>query len=164
MHEKATSILAALADYRRARAAFLEILGCAASNRDPLAELSERLVAALVDGILPESRVQRGYDVVAGDERIQVRYLANPSGAWVNEHLVDFRGDCDAYALVVVEALDPRHVIIFRRAGLAEVCRALGKRHPDQDRTLQLTRRNYLQILAERQRFRPFGVDVVDVA
>ena len=54
-------------------------------------------MAALLDGTLPESRVQRGYDVIAGGERIQVRYLGNPSGAWVNEHLVDLRGEAGSH-------------------------------------------------------------------
>jgi hypothetical protein len=78
--------------------------------------------------------------------------------------LVDFRGDCDAYALVVVEDLDPKHVLLFRRAGLAEICALLGKRHPDQERTLQLTRRNYLTLLAHPDQFAPLGVDVFDLA
>jgi hypothetical protein len=156
-------ILAGLGDYRRARAAFLDVLGCPSSNRDPLAELSERLVAALLGGTLPESRVQRGYDVIANGERIQVRYLANPSGRWVNEHVVDLRGDCDAYALVVVEALDPRHVLVFRRNGLGDVCRTLGKRHPHQERTLQLTHRNYQQIVTAPAHFKEFGADVFDL-
>jgi hypothetical protein len=82
----------------------------------------------------------------------------------VNEHLVDLRGDCDAYALVVIEDLDPRNVIFFRRTGLAEVCTLLGKRHPDQDCTLQFTRRNYLRLLDLRASVEHLGVQVFDLA
>ena len=92
-------MLDALRTYRDARATFLRGLGCDTSNRDPFAEFSERLVAGLLDAELAASRVQKGYDVTTRDgDRVQVRYLANPGDRWVNEHLVDFRADCDRYA------------------------------------------------------------------
>lgn len=43
------------------------------------------------------------------------------------------------------------------------VCAALGKRHPNQDVVLQLTERNYRQLLAERDDFTPHGVEVTDL-
>jgi hypothetical protein len=101
-------------------------------------------------GTRAESRVQRGWDIVTTDgAHVQVRYLANPGGHWVNEHLVDFRtGESDEYALVIFEDLLPTAVLIFHRSTLARVGGWLGKRHPNQDVTLQLTRRNYAQLLA----------------
>ena len=157
-------MLTALQAYRHARATFLQALGCDTSNRDPFAEFSEHLVAGLLDAELAASRVQKGYDVTTPDgDRVQVRYLANPADRWVNEHLVDFRGDCDRYALVVFEAFDPKSVVVFRRASLGAVCAALGKRHPNQDVTLQLTERNYRQLLAERDEFGRHGVEVTDL-
>jgi len=45
------------------------------SNRDPLAEFSEWLVAALVDGTLADSPVQPGWDVKTQDNhKTQVKY------------------------------------------------------------------------------------------
>jgi hypothetical protein len=49
--------LAALTAYRPARQTSLARIGVPASNRDPLAEFSERLVHALMDGTLASSRV-----------------------------------------------------------------------------------------------------------
>jgi hypothetical protein len=151
----------ALAAYRRGRAAFLNALGCADSNRDPFAEFSERLVAALYDGVLATSRVQKDFDLVTPDGlKVQVRYLANPADRWVNEHRIYFDDDVDRYSLVVFEGLDFKAVLTFSQATLGAVCAALGKRHPDPERQLQLTRRNYWQLLEERDRFADLRVDV----
>lgn len=145
--------------YRAARREFLVALGIPASNRDPLAEFSEHFVAVLVGGTLPDSRVEKGYDIVDPDGRkIQVRYLANPEGPWVNEHLVSFNNDLDFYALVLVEALEPTAVICFSRDTLGQVCARLGKRHPHQERTLQLTRVNAKALLSDRAHFALLGV------
>lgn len=159
-----TEILEALRTYRDARATFLRALGCDTSNRDPFAEFSEHLVAALLDAELAASRVQKGYDVTTSSgDRVQVRYLANPADRWVNEHLIDFRADCDRYALVVFEAFDPKAVLVFDRRTIANVCAALGKRHPNQDVTLQLTRTNYRQLLDKRDDFAALGVVITDL-
>jgi len=158
---KTALLTQAMATYGAARREFLVALGIPASNRDPLAEFSERLVAELVGGRLADSRVAKGYDVVDPDGRkIQVRYLANPEGAWVNEHLVTFDDDLDFYALVIVEALEPTAVTCFARHTLAQVCAQLGKRHPQQERTLQLTRVNAKALLVDRAQFAPLGVRV----
>lgn len=63
--------------YARARQKLLETIGVSGSNRDPLAEFSERLVAALLGGELATNRVQRGWDVLADGRHVQVKYLAN---------------------------------------------------------------------------------------
>ena len=159
---RTTELVAALAASRQARLVLLEALGCRSSNRDPLAKFSGRIVAAMVGAAMAESRGQRGWDVAAPDgEHIQFRYLANPPATWVNEHPVDLSGDCDAYALVVIEDFEPRHVLIFRKDCLAEVGAALGKRHPSQDTILQLTRRNYRMIVEQAEPFAGLGVHVV---
>lgn len=157
-------LLEALAAYRLSRRAFLGTLGCDGSNRDPLAEFSEHLVAALLGGQLAHSRVQKGFDLTTPDGgRVQVRYLANPRNRWVNEHLVDFRGDCDRYALVAFEDLEPRAVVVFSKETIGDVCRVLGKRHSHQSSYLQLTQRNFTHLLKERARFGTLGVEVYDV-
>ncbi len=108
--------------------------------------------------------MQKGYDVTTAEgARVQVRYLANPGDRWVNERLVDFRADCDRCALVVVEAFDPKSVIVVDRTTISDVCAALGKRHPNQDVAPQLTRRNYRQLLGD-QMFEALGVVVIDLA
>lgn len=160
---KAQPLLDALGDYGRARRAFLASVGLASSNRDPLAEVSEHLVCSLLQGVMAESRVQKGWDLTIFDgQKVQVRYLANPADPpWVNEHLVDFRtGGADLYALVIYEGFEPRAVLVFSRRTLAAVGDRLGKRHGMRDTTLQITRRNYLQLLDERQTFAALDVMV----
>lgn len=142
---KRDPVLDAFDEYRAARLKLLTELDCASSNRDPMAEFSERLVARLLDGALATSRVQPGYDLTTPTgERVQVKYLANPAAGWINEHHVHFgHPDCDSYALVFFEDLLPIAVTVFPRGRIAEVCSALGKRHPNQEFTLQLTQRKF---------------------
>lgn len=150
--------------YARGRAELLEAIGVAGSNRDPLAEFSERLVAALLDGELASNRVQRGWDVMAGGRRVQVKYLANASDeVWVNEHHVHVTADMDDYAIVFFEALLPVSAIVFPCDGLQDIGAELGKKHPNQAATLQLTRVNYRQLMAERDRFAELGVRIYDL-
>lgn len=163
---KTQRLLDDLSAYRRARVAFLAALGCS-SNRDPLAEFAERLVAAWLGGTLAASPVQRGWDLeLENRERVEVRYLANPIDSWVNEHRVQFPaepapadpGALAWYALACFEGFELRAVVAFPRYAMAAVCAALGKRHPDQDRILQLTHTNFRQLLAEQSRFEELGL------
>lgn len=154
-------LLASLAAYRSARMRLLEVLGLAVSNRDPLAEFSEHLVHALLGGHLAESRVQKDYDLtIPSGERVQVRYLANPGGdRWVNEHHVRCGSGFDRYALVLYESFTPVGVLVFPQS-LTAIGAALGKSHPGQETTLQLTRRNYLMIRQYPDEFRQRGMRV----
>ena len=159
------TLLKAVQSYRQARALFLQALGVPISNRDPLAEFAEGFVHALVGGTLATSRVQKGYDLVdPSSARVQVRYVANPPGEWVNGHTVAFDPDVDAYALMLIEGLEPRAVLWFERDTLRAVCAALGKRHPDQDRLLQLTPSNVNRLITDRATFRALGVRVWEAA
>lgn len=118
----AMRLLQAMERYSMARAEFLRDLGIGDSNRDPLAEFSEYLVASLVGGSLATSRVQKGFDVVdPKGEFVQVRYLANSAERWVNEHPVVFTEGLDAYALVVFENLAPAGVVIFPLHAMATI-------------------------------------------
>jgi hypothetical protein len=147
--------------------AFLDALDCS-SNRDPLAEFTERLVAAWLGATLAANRVQKGWDLELDEDgaKVEVRYLANLSDAWVNEHHVQFPADTASsdpgalawYALACFEGFDLRAVVAFPRDAMAEVCAALGKRHPAQDRSLQLTHTNFRQLLAEQSRFEELGL------
>ncbi|HEY1701928.1 MAG TPA: hypothetical protein VGG75_19650 [Trebonia sp.] len=154
-------LLRSLEAYRSARMRLLETLGLAVSNRDPLAEFSEHLVHALLGGQLAESRIQKGYDLIApSGERVQVRYLANPGSArWVNEHHVRCGPDCDRYALVLYESFTPAGVLVFPQA-LTAIGAALGKSHPEQETNLQLTRANYLMVRQHPDQFREMGMQV----
>jgi hypothetical protein len=92
---------------------------------------------------------------------VRVKYLANPEGTWVNEHPVDLREGCDRYALLIVEALDAKALVVFSRKGLARS--ELGKRHSNQHLTLQSTRANYQAIATRPGPFEPFGVTFVQL-
>lgn len=152
------NILEKFSHYRHARRELLAALDLR-SNRDPLAEFSEWLVAQLTRGRLAGNRVQPGYDVVGpAGERIQVKYLANPTGKWINEHPIKVDDQMDAYAIVFFVDLVPTSVAIFSSQRLAEVARALGKRHPNQDTTLQLTKRNLEAIFADADTFKALGL------
>lgn len=138
----------------------LQVLGIPSSNRDPLAEFSERFVAGLLGGALAPNRVQAGYDVTLRDgRRVQVKYLANSTGPWVNEHHVRSLADVDHYTLVIYEAFELKAVLVFP-AHLTDVCRHLRKRHPRQDSELQLTRRNYEAICKDLDAYEQLGVQV----
>jgi hypothetical protein len=161
----ASELIRALRVYSDARQEFLAALGCTGSNRDPFAEFSERIAHAVLGGTLAVSRTQKGWDLRDPEgRRVQVRYLANPEGKWVNEHLVDFRDDgCDRYALVVFEGLEVKSMLVFDTDHMAAVGAALGKRHPGQDRMLALTQANYRILLADPDRFAPLGVQVLEL-
>ena len=159
----------AFASYARGRQQLLDAIGVGVSNRDPLSEFSEHLVAVLLDGELAPNRVQRGWDLTTpAGRRVQVKYLANPGGGapWVNGIAIAFSSgpdDPDDFAVVFFEALLPVSAIVFGREQLLGVCTRLKKRHPNQDRTLQLTQANYRQLLAERDAFAPLGVQLFDL-
>jgi hypothetical protein len=159
------TLLAALGTYRAARKEFLSALGCQGSNRDPFAEFAEHVALAVVGGEMAKSRVQKGWDFTDTDgRRVQVRYLANPDGRWVNEHLVDFRGEgCDRYALVLFEALDLVGIVVFEREAIAQLGAALKKRHPGQGEMLQFTAANFRSIAAEPERFAALGAHFTDL-
>ena len=159
-------LLAALRTYRGARDEFLAALDCAGSNRDPFAEFSERITNAALGGTLAASRTQKGWDFMDPEgRRVQVRYLANPAGPWVNGHLIDFRGDgCDRYALVIFEGLDAKSLLVFDHSQMAAICALLSKRHPDQEHTLQLGQANYRAIMNSPQSFAQLGVQVLNLA
>jgi len=76
-------LLTALANYRQARFTLLDTIGLRHSNRDPLSEFSESLVAEVLGAQPAESRVQTGYDLTTADGiRVDVKYLANPENGW----------------------------------------------------------------------------------
>jgi hypothetical protein len=91
---------------------------------------------------------------------VQVKYLSNPAGKWINEHPIRFPEGVHEYALVVFVNLQLETVLIFNSETLTQVCALLGKKHPDQDKTLQFTRRNYETILARRDKFTSLGMEV----
>jgi len=151
-----TSLFAAYAEARRQ---FLRALGCDESCRDPFSEFAERLVCQQLGGRLADSRVQKGYDLTTPDgRRVQVKYLANPPGAWRNEHVVSFNGETDDYALVFFEGFDVLGMVVFPRETIAAVCATLKKRHPNQENVLQLTRANFKSIIGRVEEFERLGI------
>ena len=148
--------------YGRARQTLLTEIGCRPNSmRDPLAEFSEILVERLTGSRRAESPVQKGWDLIDSDGKTtQVRYVANPAGTWVNYHEVRFSAGVDRYALVLFESLEPTRVLIFSSATIADVCRRLGKRHPNQETSLQITQANVHRLRDERHEFARIGVAV----
>ncbi len=150
----------ALDAYRPARQQLLAVLNLGLSNRDPLAEWSEHIVNALVSGHLAPNRVQAHYDLTTPDQlTVQVRYLANPSQAWVNEHHVRSLPGVDRYALVLFDAFTVIGIVMFP-PDLTQIGAALGKKHPNQHDTLQFTRRNWWTIRDDPRPVRSLGVTV----
>jgi hypothetical protein len=134
--------------------------------RDPLAEFSEKLAESLLDAKRVERRKQKGYDLTRpSGEEIEVKYvaqLAKEDGGinWKNWHTIKFNEYRDKYALVVFVDLLPVHMFVFGKHKLQDLCLELGKRHPQQDRTLQFTKTNYYAIINNQDKFKNLGVDV----
>jgi hypothetical protein len=161
MTDAAQDLFCHLQRYAEARRAFLQALSVAGSNRDPLAEFAERLAAVLLGGKLADSRTQKGWDLELPDQsKVQVRYLANTTNRWVNEHVVKFEPGVSQYALLVIENLEAHTLIVFAADRIAEVGKKLKKTHADQGRTLQFTRRNYDQLMEEMPAFGQLGVRI----
>jgi len=147
--------------YRPARLDLLSRLHRPKSLRDPVCEWSEMLVKQLLHGRFPVKPdqsidpVRKDYDVVLDKDgtQVQIKSLSNLSGKWVNEHLIQFTGSVGAYAIVFFTDLRPETVLIFPKQQLKHICERLRKRHPKQDTELQLTQRNFGQILAEKRAF-----------
>ena len=161
-------LMSALAVYRTARLHMLESMGLAVSNRDPLTEFGEVLVAAHLDGTLARSRVEPGYDIVYRDDgqkkKVQVKTLSNRSsgsaGAWVNEHEIRHNGGADKYAIVVFEDFKVEGVLMITMDRLDGLYDALKKRHKDRGKMLWLTRANWNTIRGDPERFKSLGVEV----
>jgi hypothetical protein len=77
----------------------------------------------------------------------------------VNEHLIRRIEGVRWYALVVFEAFAITAVLAFPPQ-LTLIGAALGKRHPRQDETLQLTRRNYWALRENADQYRSLGMRI----
>jgi hypothetical protein len=118
-------------------------------------------VAAVLGGTLAEDRVQARYDVTLPDGRlVQVKYLANPPGSWVNGHTIVPPPGVHHYAIVFFEALLPVALITFAADRLGDLYDELHKRHPGRSAQLQLTQANYTAIVTDPARFKALGVQV----
>jgi hypothetical protein len=98
---------------------------------------------------------RRAILVTADGIKVQVKYLANPTGTWRNGHSVIFPEGVDLYAIVIIEALEVTGIVIFSRATLAEVCQRLKKKHIDK---LDFYQATFHRILADQERFSQLGV------
>ena len=156
-----SNLLAHYRDYVQARKRFLTTISLPTSCRDPLAEFSETLVAAILDAKMAGSRVQKGYDLIRqNNRRVQVRYLCNPNQGWINEHYIYFAEGVDDYALVIIGGLDLESVLVFPKETISQVAKLLNKRHPKQDISIQFTQKNYRTILAKGSDFANLGVEI----
>lgn len=158
----ASELLTALADYREARLRLLQLIEVPVSNRDPLAEFSERLVAAVWGGTCSPFRNQPGWDVRLPDgTTVQVKYLTNDaSGRWQNIHEVRLV-NADAYAVVMIENFTVVGIAMFPCNAFQLIGKALGKRGSlGLDQGWDLTRTVWLRFRDEPETFRPLGVQV----
>jgi len=157
-----SELLSRFTRYGQERQRLLKDMARPASQRDPLSEIAEHLVAALLGGKLARNPVQQGWDIKASDEsRVQVKYLANPSmSQWPNEHEVKFPAEADEYALVVFVALAPRWVFVFKKGKTEPIYDLLRKSHANKESTLQLTRKNLRTIVGSPAAFEEAGMRV----
>ncbi len=126
-----------------------------------MAEFSEVIVGKLLNARFADSFVQKGYDLIRPNGQfVQVKYLSNPSNHWINEHSILFPESVNEYALIIFVSLELKAIIVFKRGTLGQVCSLLGKKHPNQDTTLQFTKRNYKMILAEKAKFEDLGLEI----
>ncbi len=158
------SLLEVYGTYQQARLSFLDSIGCAKSNRDPIAEFSERLVAALTLGELAKNRVQKDYDVILPTgEFVQVKYLTNPKGMDVNGLEIRFPNDVQKFAVVYFEDLNLHGVLLIDRCGLEPIYDRLRKRHKGRGELLLLLSANVETILSHKDEFRKLGVEVLSL-
>jgi hypothetical protein len=157
------NIIAAFEAYRASRIRLMALLGPADSQRDPLTEFGEWLVARLVGGRLAESRTQPGHDVIGPTrERIQVRTLSNPARYDRNSVIVEFKEGVDRFAVVFYEDFRPQVVTIFRTGSFRELNRILGNRptKADPEVKLSLSLRHVVIFRTNPEMFATRGVSV----
>ena len=117
------------------------------------------MVHRQIGGVLADSGVQKGYDLVCpSGRRVQVKYLANPAGRWRNEHTITFSSETDDYGLVFFEGFELSGILVFPRETLGAICAALKKKHPNQEHVLQFTQVNFKRILSSQAEFEQLGV------
>ena len=127
-------IVSLLPRYVDARQSLLRAVGATNSNRDPLSELAETVVAQLLDGVPAKNRVNKGWDLKRSDERtVEVKYVANGSGSWINGHDIRFLAGRDEHALVLIVDLVPQVLLVFDQASATRCYEGLNKRHERHD-------------------------------
>ena len=143
----------------------LKAIDCAKSNRDPLSEFSEALVASITAGERAKNRTQKGWDLELPDGTyMEVKYLANPGeGTWPNEHNVKRIEGTEFYALVVFLDLYPRAVHIFPMKKLGDLYERLGKEHIHKGEELHVGRLAHEQLLKEKEDFKKIGVYSIEL-
>ena len=149
-----TRVLKSLNAYSAERRRFLKSIDWLGSNRDPFSVVSEIIVQHLMGGQLAGNQVQARWDLIdANGREVQVKYLANTEKTWANAHDVVFPTGVGIYALVIFEAHSPQTVVVFNKEHIGHLCNRLDKRHGNQDRGIQFTQRNYLEVLQNVEKF-----------
>jgi len=105
------------AEYVKAKRALLEA-GLVRSFKAAEADFAEWLIAVVFDGELPPSKSHAGYDVIAGDRRIQVKSIAkmpdNPNGYIIGkkDRSNDRETGATHYAFVFFDELIPDTIFL----------------------------------------------------
>jgi hypothetical protein len=133
------------------------------SNRDPLSELTETIVAQLLDGVPAKSRVNKGWDLQRTDGRtVEVKYVANGSNLWINGHDIRFPAGRDEHALVVIVDLVPQVLLVFDQASATQCYEGLNKNHDrHDDHRLLITPTMLKKIWTKELDLSTFSVEVI---
>ena len=107
------------ANYVRAKQALLAA-GFIRSFKSTEADFAEYLVAAVLDGRLPNSKSHPGYDVIAADKKVQVKSvtkaLDNPNGYILTKDDRKDGKETTHYAFVFFNELIPDAVFLVEEA------------------------------------------------
>ncbi len=156
-------IVSLLPRYVDARQSLLRAVGATNSNRDPLSELAETVVAQLLDGVPAKNRVNKGWDLKRSDERtVEVKYVANGSGSWINGHDIRFPAGRDEHALVLIVDLVPQVLLVFDQASATRCYEGLKKYHDrHDDQRLLITPEMLKKIWKKDLDLSTFSVEVI---
>ncbi len=156
-------IVSSLQPYVDARQSLLRAVGATGSNRDPLSELTETVVAQLLDGVPAKSRVNKGWDLQRSDGRtVEVKYVANGSYSWINGHDIRFPAGRDEHALVLIVDLVPQVLLVFDQASATRCYEGLKKYHDrHDDQRLLITPEMLKKIWKKDLDLSTFSVEVI---
>ena len=143
-------------EYAKSKSALLKSVFIR-SFRAAEADFAEWLVAVTLDGELAKIKSQRGYDLTAGEKRVQVKSMAkmpgNPNGYIIGnrDRTNDWRTGATHYAFVFFEELIPDAIFLIDEAFVRQFERKQIKR-PDLERAsceidmdLEVFKRRYIE-------------------
>ena len=146
-------------EYLDATDRLLRNLNSYGSQKDPIPEIAEQIIAAAKQGTLADSPVQPDWDVRLPDGKtIQVRSLRNTSlDRWTNEHTMVDTGGFDYYALVVFINRKPKYYLWVPMVHFAELKKLWNARGKIEDE-VGVTSLRMRQVMKDDGKFNSIGV------